>query len=59
MRENIFKQVRVWPNASFLFLFSLSAEEYRVFLEQREEKLKADAAAAAAAAAEALSSKKK
>lgn len=29
----------------------LSAEEYRVFLEQREEKLKADAAAAAAAAA--------
>ncbi|XP_075902730.1 large ribosomal subunit protein uL11m [Nelusetta ayraudi] len=37
----------------------LSAEEYRVFLEQREEKLKADAAAAAAAAAEALTSKKK
>lgn len=31
---------------------SLSADEYRVFLEQREEKLKADAAAAAAAAAE-------
>ncbi|CAL8263067.1 unnamed protein product [Lota lota] len=29
----------------------LSAEDYRVFLEQREEKLKADAVAAAAAAA--------
>lgn len=38
---------------------SLSAEEYRVFLEQREEKLKADAAAAAAAAADTLSGKKK
>uniref|UniRef100_A0A3Q4AGD6 Large ribosomal subunit protein uL11 n=1 Tax=Mola mola TaxID=94237 RepID=A0A3Q4AGD6_MOLML len=37
----------------------LPADEYKVFLEQREEKLKADAAAAAAAAAEALSSKKK
>uniref|UniRef100_A0A1A7XFT7 Large ribosomal subunit protein uL11 n=1 Tax=Iconisemion striatum TaxID=60296 RepID=A0A1A7XFT7_9TELE len=38
----------------------LSAEEYKVFLEQREEKLKADAAAAAAAAAaEASSGKKK
>uniref|UniRef100_A0A8C5EYY5 Large ribosomal subunit protein uL11 n=1 Tax=Gouania willdenowi TaxID=441366 RepID=A0A8C5EYY5_GOUWI len=38
----------------------LSADEYKVFLEQREEQLKADAAAAAAAtAAEALSSKKK
>lgn len=41
------------------FLFSLSADEYKVFMEQREEKLKADAAAAAAAAAEALSGKKK
>lgn len=41
-----------------LFL-SLSADEYRVFLEQREEKLKADAAAAAAAAAEGSSGKKK
>ncbi|XP_024139678.1 39S ribosomal protein L11, mitochondrial [Oryzias melastigma] len=37
----------------------LSADEYKVFLEQREEKLKADAVAAAAAAAEAASSKKK
>lgn len=37
-------------------LFSLSADEYRVFLEQREEKLKAEAAAAAAEAA--LSKKK-
>uniref|UniRef100_A0A3P9HMD3 Large ribosomal subunit protein uL11 n=2 Tax=Oryzias latipes TaxID=8090 RepID=A0A3P9HMD3_ORYLA len=37
----------------------LSADEYKDFLEQREEKLKADAAAAAAAAAEAASSKKK
>ncbi|XP_076594563.1 large ribosomal subunit protein uL11m [Chaetodon auriga] len=37
----------------------LSADEYRIFLQQREEKLKADAEAAAAAAAEALSSKKK
>ncbi|XP_020779186.1 39S ribosomal protein L11, mitochondrial [Boleophthalmus pectinirostris] len=37
----------------------LSAEEYRVFLEQREEKLKADAAEAAAAAAEAATGKKK
>ncbi|KAM6923920.1 large ribosomal subunit protein uL11m isoform 2-T2 [Xenentodon cancila] len=37
----------------------LSADEYKVFLEQREEKLKADAAAAAAAAAEAASGKKK
>ncbi|XP_045886691.1 39S ribosomal protein L11, mitochondrial isoform X3 [Micropterus dolomieu] len=37
----------------------LSADEYKIFLEQREEKLKADAAAAAAAAAEALSGKKK
>lgn len=36
----------------------LSAEEYRVFLEQREEKLKADAAAAAATA-EATTGKKK
>ncbi|CAJ1058781.1 S ribosomal protein L11%2C mitochondrial [Xyrichtys novacula] len=36
----------------------LSAEEYKVFLEQREEKLKADAAAAAAAA-ESLQGKKK
>lgn len=36
----------------------LSAEEYRVFLEQREEKLKADAAAAAAAAAEATGKSK-
>ncbi|XP_030001583.1 large ribosomal subunit protein uL11m [Sphaeramia orbicularis] len=35
----------------------LSAEEYKVFLEQREEKLKADAAAAAAA--EASAGKKK
>ncbi|XP_028272211.1 large ribosomal subunit protein uL11m [Parambassis ranga] len=38
---------------------NLSADEYKVFLEQREEKLKADAAAAAAAAAEASSGKKK
>ncbi|XP_054886494.1 39S ribosomal protein L11, mitochondrial-like isoform X2 [Poeciliopsis prolifica] len=38
----------------------LSADEYKVFLEQREEKLKADAAAAAAAAAaEAAAVKKK
>ncbi|KAF1384871.1 hypothetical protein PFLUV_G00124680 [Perca fluviatilis] len=37
----------------------LSADEYKLFLEQREEKLKTDAAAAAAAAAEALTSKKK
>ncbi|XP_023184694.1 39S ribosomal protein L11, mitochondrial isoform X2 [Xiphophorus maculatus] len=38
----------------------LSADEYKVFLEQREEKLKADAAAAAAAAAaEAAAGKKK
>lgn len=37
----------------------LSADEYKVFLEQREEKLKADAEAAAAAAAEAASGKKK
>ncbi|XP_008324940.1 large ribosomal subunit protein uL11m [Cynoglossus semilaevis] len=37
----------------------LSADEYKVFLEQREEKLKADAAAAAHAAAEALMAKKK
>ncbi|XP_072293505.1 large ribosomal subunit protein uL11m [Eucyclogobius newberryi] len=37
----------------------LSAEEYKVFLEQREEKLKADAVATAAAAAEALTGKKK
>lgn len=44
---------------SLLLFFSLSADEYRVFLEQREEKLKADAEAAAAAAAEALMSKKK
>lgn len=41
------------------FLLSLSADEYKVFLEQREEKLKADAAAAAHAAAEALMAKKK
>lgn len=40
-------------------LSSLSADDYKVFLEQREEKLKADAEAAAAAAAEALSGKKK
>ncbi|KAM7389906.1 hypothetical protein PAMP_023850 [Pampus punctatissimus] len=38
---------------------NLSADEYKAFLEQREEKLKADAAAAAAAAAEALAGKKK
>ncbi|XP_060904323.1 39S ribosomal protein L11, mitochondrial [Labrus mixtus] len=38
---------------------NLPADEYKVFLEQREEKLKADAAAAAAAAAEALTGKKK
>ncbi|KAM9741949.1 large ribosomal subunit protein uL11m isoform 1-T1 [Menidia menidia] len=38
---------------------NLSADEYKLFLEQREEKLKADAAAAAAAAAEASSGKKK
>jgi len=37
----------------------LSADEYKVFMEQREEKLKADAAAAAAAAAEAATSKRK
>nr|XP_057914824.1 39S ribosomal protein L11, mitochondrial [Doryrhamphus excisus]XP_057914835.1 39S ribosomal protein L11, mitochondrial [Doryrhamphus excisus] len=37
----------------------LSADEYRVFLEEREEKLKADAEAAAAAAAEAAGSKKR
>ncbi|XP_070818464.1 large ribosomal subunit protein uL11m [Chaetodon trifascialis] len=37
----------------------LSADEYRIFLQQREEKLKADAEAAAAATAEALSGKKK
>uniref|UniRef100_A0A3Q1G7P8 Large ribosomal subunit protein uL11 n=1 Tax=Acanthochromis polyacanthus TaxID=80966 RepID=A0A3Q1G7P8_9TELE len=37
----------------------LSADEYKVFLEQREEKLKADAAAAAAAAAAEASGKKK
>uniref|UniRef100_A0A3B3YVF1 Large ribosomal subunit protein uL11 n=2 Tax=Poecilia mexicana TaxID=48701 RepID=A0A3B3YVF1_9TELE len=38
----------------------LSADEYKVFLEQREEKLKADAAAAAAAAAaEATAGKRK
>uniref|UniRef100_A0AAV2MKS9 Large ribosomal subunit protein uL11 n=1 Tax=Knipowitschia caucasica TaxID=637954 RepID=A0AAV2MKS9_KNICA len=36
----------------------LSAEEYRVFMEQREEKLKADAAAAVAAATEASGKKK-
>lgn len=43
-----------------LLLFSLSADEYRVFLEQREEQLKADAAAAAAAAAaETAAGKKK
>lgn len=35
---------------------SLSAEEYKVFREQREEKLKADAEAAAAAAAAAATS---
>ncbi|XP_069027122.1 large ribosomal subunit protein uL11m [Embiotoca jacksoni] len=38
---------------------NLSADEYKVFLEQREEKLKADAVAAVAAAAEALAGKKK
>ncbi|XP_034400230.1 39S ribosomal protein L11, mitochondrial [Cyclopterus lumpus] len=37
----------------------LSSDEYKLFLEQREEKLKADVASAAAAAAEALSGKKK
>ncbi|MEQ2255652.1 hypothetical protein ILYODFUR_016077 [Ilyodon furcidens] len=37
----------------------LSADDYKVFLEEREEKLKADAAASAAAAAEAVSGKKK
>ncbi|XP_034037502.1 39S ribosomal protein L11, mitochondrial isoform X2 [Thalassophryne amazonica] len=37
----------------------LSADEYKVFLEQREEKLKADAEAAAAAAAAEASVKKK
>ncbi|XP_035982936.1 39S ribosomal protein L11, mitochondrial isoform X2 [Fundulus heteroclitus] len=37
----------------------LSADEYKVFLEQREEKLKADAEAAAAATSEAASGKKK
>ncbi|XP_058506464.1 39S ribosomal protein L11, mitochondrial [Solea solea] len=36
----------------------LSADEYKVFLERREEKLKADAEAAAVAAAEALGKKK-
>lgn len=41
-------------------VLSLSADEYRLFREQREEKLKADAeAAAAAAAAEGGSGKKK
>lgn len=40
-------------------VLSLSAEEYRVFLEQREEKMKADAAAAAAAVSEGSSGKKK
>lgn len=40
-------------------VLSLSADEYRVFLEQREEKLKADAAAATDAAAEGSSGKKK
>ncbi|XP_029964253.1 large ribosomal subunit protein uL11m [Salarias fasciatus] len=37
----------------------LQADEYKVFLEQREEKLKADAAAAAATAAAEAASKKK
>lgn len=37
----------------------LSAEEYKVFLEQREEKLKSDAETAAAAEAEVTASKKK
>ncbi|CAN9515098.1 unnamed protein product [Ophioblennius macclurei] len=37
----------------------LQADEYKVFLEQRDEKLKADAAAAAAAAAAEAASKKK
>ncbi|XP_029021073.1 39S ribosomal protein L11, mitochondrial [Betta splendens] len=37
----------------------LTAEDYKVFLEQREEKLKADAAAAAAAAAAEAAGKKK
>ncbi|XP_068448597.1 large ribosomal subunit protein uL11m [Clinocottus analis] len=37
----------------------LSADEYKLFLEQREEQLKADAASAAAAAVEALTGKKK
>lgn len=32
-------------------LYSLSADEYQAFLEQKEERLKAEAAAAAAAAA--------
>nr|XP_046262274.1 39S ribosomal protein L11, mitochondrial isoform X2 [Scatophagus argus] len=41
-------------------VYDLPADEYKVFLEQREEKLKADAAAAAAAAAsESWSGKKK
>lgn len=39
-------------------LSSLSADEYKIFLEEREEKLKADAAEAAAAA-DALTGKKK
>lgn len=43
--------------SSFL-LFSLSADEYKLFMEQREEKLKAEAAAEAAAA-EAPPGKKK
>jgi len=44
---------------SSLLLFSLSPDEYKLFLEQREEKLKADAISAADAEAEALSGKKK
>lgn len=40
------------------FLLSLSADEYKVFLVEREEKLKADAEAAAVAAAEASTKKK-
>lgn len=45
-------------SSSLLLLFSLSADEYKLFMEQREEKLKAEAAAEAAAA-EAPPGKKK
>lgn len=60
-----YKAVWNWRKLSRLssvfipLVLSLSADEYRVFLEQREEKLKADAAAAAATAAEGSSGKKK